>query len=63
LKGRGHLENLGVDGKLILECIVRKIGWEVVDWITLAEVRDQWRGPCEHSNEPADSIKDRGFIQ
>jgi hypothetical protein len=26
----------------------REIGWEVVDWIHLAQDRDQWRVCCEH---------------
>jgi hypothetical protein len=39
LKGRDHSENLGINGKTILECM-----WEVVDWMHLAQDRDQWRG-------------------
>jgi hypothetical protein len=27
----------------IIRMDLRKIGWEVVDWIHLAEDRDQWR--------------------
>jgi hypothetical protein len=31
---------------------LREIGWGGVDWINLAEDRDQWReGSCEHDNE------------
>jgi hypothetical protein len=30
MKGRDHSESLGVDGKIILKCILRK---QVVDWI------------------------------
>jgi len=37
LKARNHLEDLGVDGRIILE-----IGWEVVNWIHLAYERVQW---------------------
>jgi hypothetical protein len=33
---------LGIDGEIILECILGKIGWEVMDWIHLAQGRDQW---------------------
>jgi hypothetical protein len=29
LKGRGHLENLGIDDRLILEWILGKYGWKV----------------------------------
>jgi len=25
--------------------------WEGVEWIHLAQDRDQWQAPCEHSNE------------
>jgi hypothetical protein len=31
---RDHLEDAGVDGKIILNC--NEMGWEVVDWINLA---------------------------
>jgi hypothetical protein len=37
LKGRDHLEYLGVDGRIILGRILRKTGWEVMDWIYLAQ--------------------------
>jgi hypothetical protein len=43
MKGRDHSEDLGVERRKILEWIIRKIGWEVVDWIHLAQVRDHWR--------------------
>jgi hypothetical protein len=28
-----------------------------LDWIDQAQDRDQWRGLCEHSNEPSGSMK------
>jgi hypothetical protein len=34
---------------------VREIGWDGMDWIDLAQDRDQ--GSCEHGNEPSGSIK------
>jgi hypothetical protein len=34
---------------------LREIGWGGVDWIDLAQDRDQWR--VEHDNEPSGSIK------
>jgi hypothetical protein len=42
LRKRDHLEDLGVDGRIILRCIIRK--WEVGDmgWIDLTEDRDRW---------------------
>jgi hypothetical protein len=36
LKGRDYLEDLGIRGMGI-----RKIGWEVVEWIYVAKDRDQ----------------------
>jgi hypothetical protein len=36
---------------------LREIGWDGMDWISLAEDRDKWEGSCEHGNEPLDSIK------
>jgi len=35
-----------------------KIGWEGVEWIHLAQDRDQWR---EHGNAPLNSIKYEKF--
>jgi hypothetical protein len=35
------LENLGVDGRIILEWIVKQMGWEGVDWVDLAQDRDR----------------------
>jgi hypothetical protein len=43
LKGIDHLEDMGVDGKIILEWILRETGREILDWIQLAQDRDQWR--------------------
>jgi hypothetical protein len=35
----------------------REIGWGGMDWIDLAQDRDQWRSLCEHGNEPSGSMK------
>jgi hypothetical protein len=40
LKGRDHIEDLGVDGTIILKSVLRKYG---VDWIYLAQDGGQWR--------------------
>jgi hypothetical protein len=40
---RDRLEDLGVCRRIILNPIFKKIGWEGVDWIDLAEDRDKWR--------------------
>jgi hypothetical protein len=42
-KGRDYSEDLGVDGKIILDWVLGKIGWDGVDWMHLAQDRDQWR--------------------
>jgi hypothetical protein len=42
VKGRDHSEDLGIDRKII-RMDLREIGWEGVDWIHLAQDRDQWQ--------------------
>jgi hypothetical protein len=42
LRERGHLEEPGVDGRIILRLIFRKLGWGM-DWIDLALDRYRWR--------------------
>jgi hypothetical protein len=37
---RGHLEDLGIDDRIMG---VTEIGWEVADWIHVAQDRHQWR--------------------
>jgi hypothetical protein len=37
-----HLEDLGLDGKVILRFILKEIGWEGMNWIDLAKDRDKW---------------------
>jgi hypothetical protein len=43
LNGRDQLEDLGIGGEIILEWILGEIGWEGVDWIHVAQARDQWQ--------------------
>jgi len=41
LKGRDHLEGLGIGGRIVFEWIL--IGWEGVEWIHLAQDMGQWQ--------------------
>jgi hypothetical protein len=41
LKGGDQLENLDIGGKNV-GMDLRETGWEDVDWIHLAQDRDQW---------------------
>jgi hypothetical protein len=43
LKERGHLEDLGVDRRDNIKISLKKIGYEGVDWINMAQDRDMWR--------------------
>jgi hypothetical protein len=43
LKGRNHSEDTDVDGKIILEWILGKYGWKIVDCTHLIHDRPQWR--------------------
>jgi hypothetical protein len=43
LRERDHLEYPGIDGKIILRWIFRKLDVGGMDWIQLAQDRDRWR--------------------
>jgi hypothetical protein len=55
LRERDYLEDLGVDGRIILKWSFWKLDGGMV-CIDLAEDRDRWRF-CECSNEPSGFIK------
>jgi len=58
---RDHLEELGVDGRIILKWIFRT--WDGGTWTALIWPRTgQVAGSCKHSNEPSGSIKFREFL-
>jgi len=59
MKIREHLEDLGIDGRITLECILKGTWWEGVDWIHLAAVV---ANSCEHGNETLISIKGMEFL-
>jgi len=41
-KETDYLEYLGIDGRIILECILKDVKWNDMEWIYLAEDRDKW---------------------
>ena len=43
LRERNHLEDPGVDRRIILRWILRKLNVGGMDWIELAQDRDRWR--------------------
>ena len=43
LRSRAHLENPGVDGRIILRWIFQEVRCGGVNWIELAQDRDRWR--------------------
>jgi hypothetical protein len=38
-----HFEDLGIDGRIILKCIFKKLHGGSMDWINLHEDTDRWR--------------------
>jgi hypothetical protein len=42
LKERDHFEEQGVTQRIILEWILKKVGWEDMDWINLAQDGNKW---------------------
>jgi hypothetical protein len=42
-KERDHWVDQDVGGWSILKCFLREIGWDGVDWMDMAQDRNQWR--------------------
>jgi hypothetical protein len=42
--------------------VLREIEWDGMNWIELAQDRDQWRALCEHGDEPLGSLKFLGIF-
>jgi hypothetical protein len=42
VKGRDHLEDLGIRWEGNVRLDVRETGWDSVDWIHLTQDRNQW---------------------
>jgi hypothetical protein len=55
------VEDLGVDGGIILKWILKKQDGGV-DWTDLAQDRDKLAGSGEHGNESSDSVKCEEFL-
>ena len=51
-EGRSHLENLRVDGSILLKCKINKMGG--MDWIDVAQDRENWPAVFNTCNEPSD---------
>jgi hypothetical protein len=43
VRERYHMEDIGVDGRIILRCIFTHLECRSVEWINLAHDRDSWR--------------------
>jgi hypothetical protein len=41
LKERDHLEDMGIEGRVILNCILKEIGWQTMGYIYVIQGRDK----------------------
>jgi hypothetical protein len=62
LKGRGHSEDIGVGGRIILKWISGKWDWTVGTGFIWLRIGTSG-GSCEHGNEHSSSIKGGEFLE
>jgi hypothetical protein len=42
LRDRNHLDDICIDGRIILKMDLEEVEWGGMDWIALAQDRDSW---------------------
>ena len=42
-----HYEDLSVDWKIILKCVLTEVGWKGVDWANMALDSNKWQDAVE----------------
>jgi len=47
IKERDHLEDLGIDGRIILKTGRKEVGWEGINRTDMAQNREEWRAPVK----------------
>jgi hypothetical protein len=65
MKGRHHLEEQGLNGRIILKVFSNKWRVRVLTrfiWLRIRYNGGGVRGSCVHGNEPSSSIKDEEFL-
>jgi len=43
LREREHLEDTGIEGRIIVKMDLQEVGWRGMNWIDLPQDRDRWR--------------------
>jgi hypothetical protein len=62
-EAKGHLEDLCVNGKIILKCTFKATGWEYVDRIHVAPSSDMWRAVVSRAVESAHKTSDSSIFK